>query len=76
MKKNPVIALREIADTDLDLDQLNGTLVAGLQRFRERDEPEMLDDDDAFAQSMADAGEFDNAVSEDALSDLDQITKS
>ena len=38
--KNPVVALREIADSSVDLDSLANNLVKGLQRQVETDEPE------------------------------------
>lgn len=38
--KNPVVALREIADLTVDLDNLRLALVGGLQRNKEVDEPE------------------------------------
>jgi DNA-directed RNA polymerase subunit omega len=38
--KNPVIALREIADNSLDLDVLRQSVVQGLQRQVESEEPE------------------------------------
>ena len=38
--KNPVVALREIAETTIDLDRLRNAIVAGLQRHVEQDEPE------------------------------------
>jgi DNA-directed RNA polymerase subunit omega len=38
--KNPVVALREIADDTVDLGQLNNTLIQGLQKHVEVDEPE------------------------------------
>ncbi len=38
--KNPVIALREIADTTVDLDELRNSMISGLQRHVEQDEPE------------------------------------
>jgi DNA-directed RNA polymerase subunit omega len=38
--KNPVVALREIADSTVDLDSLANNLVKGLQRQVETDEPE------------------------------------
>jgi DNA-directed RNA polymerase subunit omega len=38
--KNPVVALREIADTTLDLDVLRNALIKGLQKVAEADEPE------------------------------------
>jgi DNA-directed RNA polymerase subunit omega len=38
--KNPVVALREIADETVDLDSLRDGLVKGLQKHVEADEPE------------------------------------
>ena len=38
--KNPVIALREIADKTVDTDALQAALIQGLQRHVEIDEPE------------------------------------
>jgi len=38
--KNPVVALREIADTTIDLEGLRNAVVKGLQRQVETDEPE------------------------------------
>lgn len=38
--KNPVMALREIADETIDLEALSNSLVQGLQRHVETDEPE------------------------------------
>lgn len=38
--KNPVIALREIADTTVDLDELRNSMISGMQRHVEQDEPE------------------------------------
>ena len=38
--KNPVVALREIADTELSLEELEESLVKNLQKFVEADEPE------------------------------------
>ena len=38
--KNPVVALREIAETTLDLDVLKNALIKGLQKVAEADEPE------------------------------------
>ncbi len=37
--KNPVIALREIAEENLDLEEIEQTLVKGLQKHIESDEP-------------------------------------
>jgi DNA-directed RNA polymerase subunit omega len=38
--KNPVVALREIADETVPLDQLKDSLVRGMQKHVEMDEPE------------------------------------
>ncbi len=38
--KNPVVALREIAEKTIDVDSLQQSLVHGLQRHVEKDEPE------------------------------------
>lgn len=38
--KNPVVALREIAEETIDLEALSNSLVQGLQRHVETDEPE------------------------------------
>jgi DNA-directed RNA polymerase subunit omega len=38
--KNPVVALREIAEYTVDVDQLQNALVSGLQKQVEIDEPE------------------------------------
>ncbi len=38
--KNPVIALREIAEKTVDHDLLNEELIVGLQKHHEQDEPE------------------------------------
>ena len=38
--KNPVVALREIADRTVELDMLKNALVKGLQKHVEIDEPE------------------------------------
>jgi DNA-directed RNA polymerase subunit omega len=38
--KNPVVALREIAEETVNLDNLSNDLVTGLQRHIENDEPE------------------------------------
>lgn len=38
--KNPVIALREIADSSIDLDNLRQAVITGLQKVSESEEPE------------------------------------
>lgn len=51
--KNPVVALREIADKTIDLDDLNEDLIKSLQKFVEMDEPEEdIVDDAAIRQEI------------------------
>ena len=55
--KNPVVALREIADLTINLEGLQESLVKGLQRQVEVDEPEeeileVMADEQALAQAM------------------------
>ena len=38
--KNPVVALREIADATVNIDELSNSVVTGLQKHVENDEPE------------------------------------
>jgi DNA-directed RNA polymerase subunit omega len=69
--KNPVVALREIADETVDLDELREALVQGLQKHVEIDEPEE-DDFDALgldrelSQGVSGANEVEE-VTADAL---------
>lgn len=58
--KNPVVALREIAETTVDLKELENGIIRGLQKFVERDEPVEEEMDiqafqDQIKQEMADA---------------------
>jgi DNA-directed RNA polymerase subunit omega len=58
--KNPVVALREIADSTVDLKELENGIIRGLQKFVERDEPveeemDMQAFQDQIKQEMADA---------------------
>ncbi len=68
--KNPVVALREIADETVSLDNLRNALVTGLQKHVEVDEPEdeemapMVLDRDMMAQDAA----ADEEIGEDLLS--------
>ena len=51
--KNPVIALREIADETISVDIMRDTLIRGLQKQVERDEP--VEDDMSALPSGAEA---------------------
>ncbi len=64
--KNPVVALREIADDTVPLDGLRNSLVSGLQKHVEVDEPE----EDEMESFMPD-GEmvFENVASEEEMAE-------
>ena len=65
--KNPVVALREIAEKNLDLDNLEAGLVKGLQKHIESDEP------DEAEMDLLTAGEnFGEALNQDAAPSLNQ----
>ena len=62
--KNPVVALRQIADETIDLDGLKNNLIQGLQRNVEQDEPE---EEGGFGAETADLlGEMIQAQEKDA----------
>jgi DNA-directed RNA polymerase subunit omega len=68
--KNPVVALREIAEDQVNHDELEESLIKGLQKFVEMDEPEEEMDEpeedslDLIAVDQ-DTGEENEAVPED-----------
>ena len=64
--KNPVVALREIADTTIDLQQINNALIQGLQKHVEVDEPE---EDTAFGVIE---GEFEGIAEKAAAASADE----
>ena len=72
--KNPVVALREIADETLSPDDLKEDLIHSLQKHVEVDEPEapapaqITDASEALAEGIAEAGE-DDVVSFDRMSE-------
>ncbi|MCA1907601.1 MAG: DNA-directed RNA polymerase subunit omega [Magnetospirillum sp.] len=70
--KNPVVALREIAEDTVELDHLRNSLVLGLQKHVEADEPEE-DELEAFMPD-SDMG-FENIASEEeAMEDGMSVT--
>ena len=54
--KNPVVALREIADDLIDHDELEESLIKGLQKFVQMDDPEEDDVDLIAIQQDAEEG--------------------
>ncbi|HIJ37798.1 MAG TPA: DNA-directed RNA polymerase subunit omega [Rhodospirillaceae bacterium] len=72
--KNPVVALREIAEETVDLGILRNSLVQGLQKHVEVDEPEEDEIDVMVAQDLGlDGGgvAFDEELAEDGLTILE-----
>jgi DNA-directed RNA polymerase subunit omega len=78
--KNPVVALREIADETVALDHLKSSVVRGMQKHVEIDEPEaeaappMVNPD---LQTQIEAGvdvQFDRMTEEDLLRGLEGLT--
>jgi DNA-directed RNA polymerase subunit omega len=66
--KNPVVALREIGDGELDLDELHTSLIQGLQKHVEIDEPE----EDNMAALMA-GQEWSEAIGPDDKTELEGV---
>ena len=62
--KNPVVALREIAEDTVELDHLRNALVTGLQKHVEVDEPE---EDELEAFMPENEMGFENIASEDEI---------
>jgi DNA-directed RNA polymerase subunit omega len=65
--KNPVVALREIADTTIDLDHLKDSVVRGMQKHVEIDEPEEAPDLEQTLFGVADP--TGPVISEDEIDD-------
>jgi len=76
--KNPVIALREIADETIELQDLEEALIKGLQRHVEMDEPEEDEMDMLSIQQelTGETGEADTdaEIAEDVLSVRDNAS--
>ena len=64
--KNPVVALREIADETVDLGELEESIVSGLQKHNERDEPE-----EEIVEDDASSGQEEGAAAEPQEPDVD-----
>lgn len=64
--KNPICALREIADQTIDLEEIEENLIKGLQKFVESDEPEEDSlDINAIQQGLNDAPAAASEASDD-----------
>ncbi|HWK48126.1 MAG TPA: DNA-directed RNA polymerase subunit omega [Stellaceae bacterium] len=67
--KNPVVALREIADVTVDVEVLQGAVIKGLQRHVENDEPEE-DRDLTIGEPSWPVGAGDHAIEEELKEDM------
>lgn len=67
--KNPVVALREIADETVDLDALRNSVVQGLQKHVEVDEPEEDEIDVLATRELVMEGGGDAALDEELVED-------
>jgi len=70
--KNPVVALREIADETVDYDTLQETLVKSLQRYVESDDP-IEEEMDVRALQQDVSGEIGEANEDDEVAE-DELT--
>jgi len=70
--KNPVCALREIAEETVDFAELEETLIKGLQRYIESDEP-IEDEMDVQALALDVSGEISAANESDEVAE-DELT--
>jgi len=76
--KNPVVALREIAEESVDCQELEEGLIQGLQKYVEMDEPEEEEDLDLIALQEAltkdrDAGPVSaKSANKDLYDDIDE----
>ncbi len=66
--KNPVVALREIADETVGIDNLKNSLIQGLQKHVEVDEPEEEEMDTPLVVEAGDEAATDEEIGEDLLS--------
>jgi DNA-directed RNA polymerase subunit omega len=67
--KNPVVALREIADSMIEVNALKNALVTGLQKQPEVDEPEE-DRDLAIAEPIWPRGAGEQAIDDELKEDM------
>ncbi|MGN0903842.1 MAG: DNA-directed RNA polymerase subunit omega [Alphaproteobacteria bacterium] len=70
--KNPVIALREIADETINLDELENTLVSGMQKFVKVEE--VSAEEDEIKAAEAELAALDTEFS--YLNDSEQVAES
>jgi len=83
--KNPVVALREIADSTIELDHLKDSLVRGMQKHVEMDEPEEAPELEqtlfgvadptgpVVSEDETDEEAVDEELEEDLLEDEDEV---
>lgn len=69
--KNPVIALREIADATVDATELREALVKGHQKHAEIDEPEEEDNSQLLSQGFAEQAQAAAASGDEDEADVE-----
>ena len=67
--KNPVVALREVADSKVEVDELMEDYITSMQRQLDTDEPE-IDPADGGASGGSDAPDMDTLTEEELLKAL------
>jgi DNA-directed RNA polymerase subunit omega len=75
--KNPVVALREIADQTISLDDLQENLIQGLQKHLQSDEPDeellgLMVEENSYAGEPAHQLEIEGLALDDETSDDDE----
>jgi DNA-directed RNA polymerase subunit omega len=77
--KNPVVALREIAEQKLELGGLEESLIKSLQKRIEPDQPEeevtelMAGEQQSWINAMGDTGEDEAGEAEEALDETEEV---
>ena len=77
--KNPVVALREIADTTIDVDRLRDSLIQGLQKHADTDElgeddsAQMLELEESLLAAAAEGSLAESAAGTEEDADVDEI---
>jgi DNA-directed RNA polymerase subunit omega len=77
--KNPVVALREIADTTIDIEKLQDSLIQGLQKHADTDEiteddsAQMLELEESLLAAAAEGSLAETASGDDDEDEADEV---
>jgi DNA-directed RNA polymerase subunit omega len=72
--KNPIVALREIADGTISPEDLLEEVIHSLQKYVEVDEPEMPSPEDDIAHLESDVVTFDSMSEDDLLRGIESLS--